>query len=125
MGLDVCRDTPADQQANFVFLVDLEQVEQCLVNFLISLLAYAGVGKIRTGQQVAEELVGAAYLDRVHRHIRFNIREQGNVIDEIQVDPGGVDLNNFSHVLSLPKDSDFDFLYVEVGALKRQVFDAL
>ncbi|MNF81086.1 hypothetical protein D3C84_633450 [compost metagenome] len=119
------RDAPADHHAHFVFLVDLEQRVEGLVHVLVRPLGHGGVREVRTGQQVAEELVGAAYLDRVHRHIRFNIGEQGHVIDEVQVDPRGVDLNNFSHVLSLPKDSDFDFLYVEVGALKRQVFDAL
>ncbi|MNG15821.1 hypothetical protein D3C84_996740 [compost metagenome] len=83
------------------------------------------MGEVRAGHQVTEKLVGAAHLHGVDAHVRFDIGQYGVVVDEVQVNPGGVHLENFAHVTRLRKDNDFDFLNVEVCALKRQVFDAL
>ncbi|MNO70362.1 hypothetical protein D3C76_612410 [compost metagenome] len=121
MGLEMRGEDPADHQPDLVFLIDLEQVRQGLVHLFITTLGHGGVGKIRAGLQLAEELVGAAHFHRVHRHVRFHVGEQGDVIDKVEVNPGGVDLENFAHVLSLPKNGEFDFLNLLVGALKRQV----
>ncbi|MNG13103.1 hypothetical protein D3C84_967590 [compost metagenome] len=92
---------------------------------MVGAFRHRTVREIRTGQQVAEELVGAAHLLRVHRHIRFDIGENGVVVDEVQMDPRGIDLEDFSRVVDLSKNSKFDLLNVEVSALKRQVSDAL